>query len=117
MARHIRTGDRVKVLAGESRGLTGKVLRIVNAKEHSDHQKVIVEGANIRRKHVAKTQANPQGGMIDVEMPIHISNVMPLDDDGKATRVRFETRDDGSKHRVAATTGKSIGAPLKKPRS
>ena len=116
MARNIRTGDTVKVISGSSRGQTGKVLRIYNAKDSSDAQKVLVEGANIRRRTVRKTQANPQGGQVDVEMPIHISNVMPLDDEGNPTRVRFETRDDGSKWRVAATTGKPIGEALRKAR-
>ena len=116
MARNIRTGDTVKVISGASKGATGKVLRIYNTKGSSDEQKVLVEGANVRTKNLRKTQANPQGGRVDLEMPIHISNVMPLDDEGNPTRVRFETRDDGSKWRVAATTGKPIGEALKKAR-
>ena len=121
MARHIRKGDTVKVLVGRDpqkggdRGKTGKVLRIVT---HDDpnQQRVVVEGVNVRTKHVKPSQANPQGGTVDREMPIHISNVSPVDAGGKPTRVRYQTRDDGSKIRVAATTGDQIGPELKKAR-
>ena len=116
MARNIRTGDEVKVISGSSRGQTGRVLRILNAKDASELQKVVVEGVNVRVRNVRKTQANPEGGRVSTEQPIHISNVLPLDSDGKPTRVRFETRDDGSKWRVAVTNGKPIGEPLRKAR-
>jgi large subunit ribosomal protein L24 len=69
---------------------------------------------NVRTKHLKPSQANPQGGEIEVEMPIHISNVSPVDGEGKATRVRYETRADGSKVRLAATTGEQLGPELKK---
>ena len=116
MARNIRTGDTVKVISGSAKGQTGKVLRVVNAKSASEDQRVIVEGVNLRTKTIRRTQANPQGGQVRSEMSIHISNVLPLDDEGNATRVRFETRDDGSRWRVAATNGKPIGEPLRKAR-
>ncbi len=102
MPRHIRAGDTVIVTAGEHRGRTGVVRRILTKKD-----RVIVEGVNLRKKHVKPTQRNPQGGVIEVEAPIHISNVSPLVD-GKPTRVRFVVKPDGSKVRVAARNGKEL---------
>ena len=61
----------------------------------------------MRTKHLKPTQENPQGGILKREMPIHISNVSPVVD-GKPTRVRFETRPDGSKARVAVRNGKVL---------
>lgn len=103
MARHIRKGDQVVVNSGDHKGMTGEVLEILTKTD-----KVLVKGVNLRTKHVRKTQMNPQGGIITKELPIHISNVNPIAD-GKATRVRFETKSDGSKARVAVRGGKSLG--------
>lgn len=108
MARHIRKGDLVAVTAGSARGRQGKVLS-VNPKRSS----VIVEGVNVRKKHVKPSQQNPQGGIIQKEMPIHVSNVSPVSD-GKPTRVRFQVRPDGSKVRIAARSGQQIGQELRK---
>jgi large subunit ribosomal protein L24 len=72
-----------------------------------DDNRVIVQGVNIRAKHMKPTQQNPQGGILRKEMPIHISNVSPAVD-GRATRVRFETKPDGSKVRVAVRGGKEL---------
>ena len=101
MARHVRKGDRVKVIAGNDRGKTGHVLRVEPKTEM-----VYVEGVNVRKRHVKPSQRNPQGGRIDKEMPVHISNVQPVSPSaGEATRVRFQTKPDGSKVRVAAKGG------------
>ncbi len=108
MARHVRKGDNIIVTAGSSKGKQGKVLRVV-----TDKDQVVVEGVNIRSRHVKPSQANPQGGIVHKEMPIHISNVSPIAD-GKPTRVRFVTRKDGSKVRVAARNGEQLGPELKK---
>lgn len=102
MARHIRKGDTVMVTAGNDRGATGEVLRILTKRD-----RVVVKGINIRAKHLKPTQVNPQGGIVRREMSIHISNVSPVQD-GKATRVRFQTKKDGSKVRVAASNGKEL---------
>jgi large subunit ribosomal protein L24 len=91
----------VSVTAGADKGRTGKVLRVI------DDEKVIVQGINVRKKHVRPTQSSPQGGVIEKEMPIHISNVSPVVD-GKPTRVRFEIRPDGSKVRVAVRNGQVL---------
>ncbi len=95
MARHIRKGDTVIVTAGNDRGATGEVLRVL-----TKANRVVVQGVNIRSKHIKPSQANPQGGIVRREMPIHVSNVSPVVG-GKPTRVRWETTEDGSKVRVA----------------
>jgi large subunit ribosomal protein L24 len=102
MARHIRKGDMVIITAGNDRGATGEVLRIL-----TKDSRVVVQGVNVRSKHLKPTQANPQGGIIRREMPIHLSNVSPVVD-GKPTRVRWEVRDDGSKARIAVRGGKEL---------
>lgn len=103
MPRHIRKGDQVIVTSGDHKGQTGEVLEVITKSD-----RVVVKGINIRTKHVRPTQLNPQGGIVKKEMSIHISNVSPVVD-GKPTRVRFETKPDGSKHRIAVRGGKSLG--------
>jgi len=110
MARHVRKGDLAYVRTGSDRGRTGKILRVI-----PDKDQVVVEGINVRKKHVKPTQQNPQGGIIEKEMPIHMSNVSPVAD-GKPTRVRFETRPDGSKVRIAVTNSQQLGPELRKAR-
>jgi large subunit ribosomal protein L24 len=110
MAQHVRKGDLVQVIAGDAKGTQARVLRVL-PKEN----RVVVEGVNVRTKHVKRSQQNPQGGTITKEMAIHASNVMPVVD-GKPTRVRFETRKDGSKVRVAVKGGAQIGDELRKAR-
>ena len=104
MARHIKAGDTVIVTSGADRGKTGRVLRVI-----TDKNRVVDEGINRVWKHVRPSQRNPQGGRIQKDAPIHISNVMPLDPTtGKGTRVRFEERD-GRKHRIAVGSGTDLG--------
>ena len=106
MARHVIKGDLVVVRCGDvQKGTTGKVLHV-----DPKHDKVVVEGVNVVFRHVKPSQKHPQGGRIQKEMPIHISNVSPVDPkSGKATRVRFRTEEDGSKVRIAARSGKVLG--------
>ncbi len=109
MARHIKSGDTVMVIAGADKGKTGRVLRIL-----SDKDRVVVEGVNRVWKHVRPNQRNPQGGRIQKDAPIHLSNVMPLDPTtGKGSRVKFEERN-GRKHRIAVSSGTDLGATGKK---
>lgn len=104
MAARIKKGDVVVVIAGGDKGKTGKVLKILN-KEN----KVLVEGINRVWKHVKPSQRSPQGGRLQKEAAIHISNVQLVDPStGKGTRVRFETKD-GKKSRVAVKSGTSVG--------
>lgn len=102
MARHIRKGDTVIVTAGNDKGVTGEVLRVM-----PQDDRVIVQGVNVRAKHLKPSQRNPQGGIVRREMPIHISNVNPVVD-GMPSRVRFETKKDGSKVRIAVRGGKTL---------
>ena len=111
MPRHVRKGDRVKVIAGAFKGRVGEVMR-VDPKD----DKVYVKGLNLQTKHIRPTQMNPQGGVVTREGPIHISNVMPVTDGDVPTRVRFETKSDGSKHRVAVKDGKVLNQ-VRGPRS
>ena len=95
----IKKDDLVVVIAGKDKDKTGKVLHVKGGK-------VTVEGCNMVTKHTKQSPANPQGGIVNQEAPIDISNVM-LVVDGKATRVGFEVRD-GKKVRVAKKTGKVV---------
>ena len=100
-AMKIKKGDTVKVIAGKDKDKTGKVLD-VDTKKNT----VLVEGCNMVTKHSKPNAANPQGGIVNQEAAMDISNVM-LVVDGKATRVGFEVKD-GKKVRVAKATGKVI---------
>ncbi len=97
----IKKDDTVKIITGRDKGKTGKVVSV-----DMKNSTVKVEGCNMQTKHAKPSQANPQGGIISQEGPIHISNVM-LVVDGQATRVGFEIKD-GKKVRVAKKTGKVI---------
>ncbi len=97
MAKHVKKGDTVEIIAGVNKGATGKVMRVIPGKD-----RVLVEGINLAHKHVRPSQKNPQGGRIRVERPIHISNVLPVNSkSNKGTRVRFEVDAKGNKRRVA----------------
>lgn len=82
MKLHVKKGDTVKVLAGNDKGSTGKVL-VVYPKDN----RAIVEGLNKIKKHTKPNPRNTQGGIIEREAPIHISNLMVVDAKGKATRI------------------------------
>lgn len=91
----LRIGDQVQVVAGNNKGQKGKVLKMDVAAG-----RVIVEGVNLRKRHLAATPQTT-GGIVEIPAPLAISNVMPLDPKtNKPTRVRFEERD-GEKVRVA----------------
>ncbi len=85
----LRKGDEVTVIAGNSKGKTGKVV------SHTS-ERVIVEGVNIRKKHMKPTQQNQKGQIIDIECSIHISNIMPSVD-GKGVKVRKRFNKEGEK--------------------
>jgi large subunit ribosomal protein L24 len=102
MAAKIKKGDRVVVLAGKDKGRQGTVLR-VSPKE----ERVLVQGLNIAQRHTKPSQGDPQGGIKNKEMPLHVSNVAIVDSKGKATRVGFR-EEAGKKVRFAKTTGEVI---------
>ena len=97
---HVKQGDEVQVISGNDKGKRGKVLRVLHGED-----RVLVEGVNIRVKHLQRTQANPDGGRIEREMPIHASNVLPWSDKaGKGVRTRLVV-DGDKKVRVGVPCG------------
>jgi len=104
MAIHVKKGDIVEIITGDHKGATGRVLRVIREKNC-----VVVQGHNIAKKHVRPSRKNPQGGRINIEQPIHISNVLPVNPkSSKGSRVRYEVNKDGSKKRLASD-GSEIG--------
>lgn len=110
MAKHVRKGDSVMITAGDHKGKVGEIIRV-----DPTNERVFVKGINLRTRHLRPTRTNPQGGIITKEAPIHISNVSPVVD-GRAVRVRFTIRDDGSKVRVAATSDEKVLGTVRGPR-
>ena len=86
MKLHIRKGDNVMVIAGDSKGRTGKVLEV-----EVEKYRAIVENVNLATKHTKPNAKNTKGGLVKQEMPIHISNLMLVDASGKPTRVGRKT--------------------------
>jgi len=109
MARHVKKGDMVVVIAGDDKGKTGEVLRVF-----PNRGKVLVQGVNRVYKHLRKSRQHPQGGRIQKEMPLDISNVLPVDPKtNQPTRVGFRINKDGSKERIARKSGESLGLVTK----
>jgi large subunit ribosomal protein L24 len=101
---HVRKGDTVMVVAGKERGKRGRVLRVIPEKN-----RVVVERVNLIKKHQRPTQRIRQGGIIEREGSIHLSNVMLLDPtSGKPTRIGMRALSDGKKARVARKSGEII---------
>ena len=103
----VRKGDLVQVISGKDRGVTGRVIEVMPKAEL-----VIVEGVNRVKKHTKVGKSNrgaKTGGIITTKAPIHVSNVMVVDSDGKPTRVGYRTDDESGKRvRIAKTNGKDI---------
>ncbi len=100
----IKKGDRVVVLSGKDRGKEGVVMRALPAVG-----KVVVEGVNTARRHQRPTRMTQSGGIIDKDMPIDASNVAVVSPkDGKATRVGYRIKDDGTKVRICKRTGAEL---------
>ena len=100
---HVKKGDKVMVISGKDKGKTGVVLEALPKKE-----RVLVEGVNIVKKHTKPNQANPQGGIVSQEAPIHVSNVMLIDPkSGEPTRVSYKVEGD-KKVRVAKKSGEVL---------
>ena len=100
----IRKNDMVKVISGNFKGKTGRVLKV-----YPETARVIVEGVNFIKKHTRPNQNNQQGGIIEKEAPIHVSNVQLLFNN-KTAKVGFRTLKDGKKVRYAKETGEVIDA-------
>ncbi|MBZ0116842.1 MAG: 50S ribosomal protein L24 [Sandaracinaceae bacterium] len=100
MAR-IKKDDVVVVITGRDKGSNGRVLKVLR-----EQGRVIVEGVNVVKRHTRPTPQQPEGGIIEKEMPIDASNVMLLDSkEQKPTRVGFKTDDEGKKIRVSKRSG------------
>ena len=101
---HIKKNDTVVVLAGQDKGKTGKVLKVL-----VDENRALVEGVNMVSKSTKPSAKNPQGGIVKQEAPIHISNLSLIDPkSGKATRVGIKVTEDGKKVRIAKKSGEEI---------
>jgi large subunit ribosomal protein L24 len=103
----VHKGDTVLVISGKDKGAKGKVLQAFPTRN-----KVLVEGVNRIKKHTAisrNERGAQSGGIVTQEAPIHVSNVMVVDSDGKPTRIAFRRDDEtGKKVRIAKTNGKDI---------
>jgi large subunit ribosomal protein L24 len=101
---HIRKGDTVEVIAGNDKGKTGKVLRVITEK-----YRAIVEGTNIVTKHVKPSATRPEGGREETEASIHVSNLMLVDPaKGEATRIGRKLNSEGKLQRYSKKTGEFI---------
>jgi large subunit ribosomal protein L24 len=111
-------GDTVEVIAGDDKGYRGSVQQVIRKKKKDgsydpERVYVIVQGANMEVKHQRRSpNVRTQAGRIEREAPIHISNVMLVGTDGRATRASYEVADNGDKSRMDRRTG----APLLKPK-
>ena len=102
MAAKIKKGDSVVVLTGKDKGRRGTVLKVL-----PENERVLVQGVNMVQRHTRQSQTNPNGGIINKEASLHVSNVALVDANGKPTRVGFKVEGD-KKVRVAKTTGEVI---------
>ena len=100
----IKKGDTVQVISGESKGTTGKVLKV-----YVKEQKVLVEGVNKVSRHTRPNNEYPEGGIIQKEAPIAISNVMYFEtSEGKATKIGYKLNAKGKKVRFSKNSGKEL---------
>ncbi|WP_321371734.1 50S ribosomal protein L24 [uncultured Draconibacterium sp.] len=101
---HIKKGDTVVVIAGNSKGQKGRVLEVIRKTDRA-----IVEGVNMMKKHTKPNAQAPQGGIIEREAPVHISNLMLVDPKtGEATRIGRKLNDDGKLVRISKKSGEEI---------
>lgn len=100
MSKWIRKGDKVYVRSGNEKGQVGTVLRVKD-------ERVVLEGLNIRKKHV-KPKQRMQPGVVDMEAPIHISNVCLCNEEGKPVKIKAKIGNDGNKQLVYMDRGKEV---------
>ena len=106
----LRVGDTVQVIAGSDKGKTGEIIQILRKED-----RVIVEGVNMVTKHIKPSQADPEGGIVTREAPIHVSNVAYYDSKAKqAVKIGYAFDEDGKKYRINKKTGKAIDKTTKK---
>ena len=100
---HIKKGDTVLVITGDHKGQKGRVLEVIRKSDRA-----IVEGVNLIKKHTKPNSKAPQGGIIEQEAPIHVSNLMLVDSKGNATRVSRKMNDKGKLVRISKKSGEEI---------
>lgn len=100
-SKKVRTGDKVVVMAGTSKGQSGVVLACMS-------DRVVVQGINLCKKHVKRSQQNPQGGVVESERSIHVSNVRPCDDEGTPLKLKIRTSESGERELIYNKNGQSI---------
>jgi large subunit ribosomal protein L24 len=101
---HIKKGDTVTVISGNNKGQKGRVLEVLRKTDRA-----IVEGVNMIKKHTKPNAATPQGGIVEREAPVHISNLMLVDPKtGKPTRVGRKLNDEGKLVRISKKSGEEI---------
>ena len=98
----IKKGDIVKIISGNDKGKSGRVIKVF-----LDKSRIVVEGINIVKKHSRPSQENPQGGILEKELSIHISNAMYLNGN-KPTKIGIKRLDDGNKVRFSKSTNKDL---------
>lgn len=99
----VKTGDKVKVIVGKDKGKEGVVVKTIAAKD-----RVVVEGVNIVKKHQKPNNQYPQGGIVELEAPIHVSNVQLLDPStNEPTKIGYKV-EDGKKVRFAKKSGTTL---------
>ena len=103
---HVVKNDTVKILSGKYKDKTGKVLKVF-----PKNDRVIVEGVNIIKRHTKPSQKNQQGGIVEKEAPIHVSNVMVIDPKtSQPTRIGYKILDDGTKVRISKKSGEILSS-------
>ena len=101
---HVKTGDTVKVIAGDDRGKTGRIIAV-----NAEKQRVTIEGLNLVTKHAKPSAKNPQGGISQIEAPVHASNVALVDPKtGATTKTAKRKNSEGKTERYSKKTGEVI---------
>ncbi len=109
MSKNIRKGDRVIVIAGNDKGKTGEVLS-------RSEERILVQGVNVRKKHMRRTQQTQGGRVVEMEIPIHISNVALCTKEGQKIRLRTKLAKSGERELVFQNGGKEVVyRSMKKP--
>lgn len=110
-SKKVRKGDRVKIIAGNYKDQTGTVLRNLG-------DKIVVQGINLKKKHVKPTQQNPKGNILTIEHPIHISNVKVCPEGDTAVKLKVKEDKDGNRSLSYMQNGQSVVyREIKKPAS